>query len=262
MTDTPEWAAELSGKLDKLIMATKVQSWVTRFGNLGPEKIVTINHRGHAFDMYVPFGDIDYIQRQLIAKRGFYESRILADLMSRNVVEKGGVIIDAGANIGNHSVFFGRFLKPKRMYCFEPQPLVHETLLRNLEMNNKTNVDYRVHQAMLGATKGAGEIDVYRQGNIGGASFKENEDGDTPMVTLDEAMLKADVSKISFIKMDVEGFQDEVLRGAGNILSKSKPPLWIEVPEPERASTDAILMEFGYGTPVQMTRDNVLYTIS
>lgn len=260
MAEAPEWADKLSGKLDKLLKVTETQNRLIRFGNLGPDKIVTINHKGRAFDMYVPFGDIDYIQRHLIARRDFYESRFLADLAARKVVAQGGVIIDAGANIGNHSVFFGSFFKPKRLYCFEPQPMVHETLLRNLEIN-LDKVDIRTHQAMLGGTSGTGEVSVYKQGNIGGAAFAAAEDGDTPMVTLDDTILKGDVGKISFIKMDVEGFQDDVLKGASNILTKSRPPLWIEVLRSERESTDKILAEYGYEA-TELSRDNVLYTVA
>lgn len=263
MTDqqSPEWADDLNKKLTRLIRLTDRQNRLLSFTRLGPDPIVTLNHLGEAFRMYVPFGDQDYIQGALVAKRDFYESELLATLRTLNIVPKGSVVIDAGANIGNHSVYFQHFLAPKRLYSFEPQPLAYDTLVRNIGLNDSP-CETRPVRAMLGAEEGTGAVSTYKTGNQGAATFAPTEGGGTPMVTLDSALEDGDHDNVGFIKIDVEGFQGQVLRGAHNILTRSKPPLWIEVFAEEKAETDDILAAYGYrSTPLAGTRNNHLYQV-
>ncbi|MCF2872961.1 FkbM family methyltransferase [Octadecabacter sp. G9-8] len=259
-TDTPEWALELNSQLKMLNKMTRLQLNATRFGNLGPERILTINHQGRAFDLHLPFGDNDYIQRKILNDRGFYEANLLQSLLEMNVVQHGGVIIDAGSNIGNHAVFFGGYFAPKRMYCFEPQDIAYATMVRNIELN-LAGSDVRAHQSMLGATSGRGGVAAYKHGNHGGASFEASDTGGTQMVSLDEAIEPADVAAVSFIKIDVEGYQGEVIRGATQILSQSKPVLWIEVFANEKAETDELLTKFGYRAQ-KLSQNNYIYSVA
>lgn len=261
-TQTPDWAEELNKKLTRLIRLTDRQNRLICFTGLGPERIVTLNHMGEAFQMHVPFGDQDFIQGALVAKRDFYESELLAALRGLELVAPGSVVIDAGSNIGNHAVYFQHFLAPARLYCFEPQPLAYDTLVRNIGLNDST-CDTRPLRAMLGAEEGTGAVSTYKSGNQGAATFAPSESGGTPMVTLDSAVEDGDHSKIGFIKIDVEGFQGQVLRGAHEILTQSKPPLWIEVFADEKPETDAILAEYGYAsTPLGGSRNNHLYQVT
>lgn len=258
-TDTPAWAEELTNKLAKLVRKTEEQIRIQNFANLGPERVVTLNHQGTPYEMYLPFGDQDYIQRRILETRDFYESPQLVQLHRMNLIPEGGVIIDAGSNIGNHAVFFNAHFKPDRMYCFEPQALAYRTLQRNIELNAE-GADIRCVQAMLGAEEGTGAVASYKQGNQGGAKFEQSDTGSTPMLTLDTALEGADKAKVSFIKIDVEGFQAEVLRGAHDILSTSKPILWIEVFDDEKDETNEILAQYGYSIQ-PLTKNNYLYTI-
>lgn len=255
--DTPDWAESMIKQLTDLNRRLEVQNRLTAFGNLGPDHIADISHLGDPFKMFLPYGDRDYIQRQIINARDFYESRMLQGFRAMNLVKPGGVIIDAGANIGNHTVYFNHYFAPKRMYCFEPQSAVFEILCRNIELNAAT-ADIRPQQTLLGAAKGQGSLANYKQGNHGAAAFAEAEDGETPMISLDEAVLRSDHKKVSFIKMDVEGFQNSVVKGADSILGQGKPVLWIEVGVDERASLDALLEPYGYtGEPI--TKNNIIY---
>lgn len=174
------------------------------------------------------------------------------------IIPDGGIIIDAGSNIGNHAVFFQHYFKPKKMYCFEPQQLAFDTLQRNIELNAKGG-DVAAVQAMLGAQEGRGAVSTYKPGNQGGATFAPSEDGERPMTTLDSALKKTERAKVSFLKIDVEGFQAEVLRGADDILKSAKPVLWIEVFDNEKAKTDEVLAPYGY-TSKPLSKNNYIYT--
>ncbi len=255
--EPPSWAETLSEKLDRLIHLTETQLRVQRVAALGPDRIVTINHRGVDFRIHVPFGEQDYIQRTIVTNRGFYEANLLQRLSDMAIVPAEGVIVDVGANIGNHTVFFGHFLEPRRLYCFEPQQVAFSTLTRNIELNLE-HCDVRARQAMLGAETGMGGISRYQNWNQGGAEFEAAEDGRTEMLRLDEAVDPADIPDIALIKIDVERAQTEVLRGATGVLTEARPALWIEIFDEEREETDNLLKEFGY-TGERLTASNYLY---
>ncbi len=256
----PPWAENLNKMMVRLNRRMEYQNQLIAFGNLGPDHIVDISHRGDPFRIYVPFGDRDLIQRHLIADRDFYESEYLNKLREMDIVPEGQVIIDAGANIGNHTVYFDHYFKPSRLYCFEPQRTVFDALQRNIELNAKGR-DIRATNALLGAAKGTGSLASYKQGNLGAASFSHDNNGQTPMVSLDDTLTKADLKKVGFVKIDVEGYQIEVLRGAHNILTQSKPTLWIEVFRHEREECDAFLADYGY-SGTELYRSNVIYQAS
>jgi len=254
------WAETIYKEIRELRKNTDIQLRFQRFANLGPDRNVTINHRGEAFQIHVPFGDIDYIQKVIIANRAFYEAGKLQKLSELNLIPQGGIIIDAGANIGNHSVYFGHFFKPSRMYCFEPQNIAFQTLLKNIELN-LSGCDVRTHQALLGADAGFGSLKSYKHYNHGGATFEASNNGNVPMLTLDDTIDFDDQNKVSFIKIDVERAQDDVLRGAKKILEISKPTLWIEVFPDERTATDALLSELGY-EPETLHNNDILYKVA
>ena len=257
--DMPVWADDLSRKLKRLIRLTEQQNRLLNFSNLGPDRIVTLNHKGDPFRMYVPFANQDYIQRNILENQDFYESPMLEALSDLDFMPKGGVVIDAGSNIGNHAVYFNAYLKPDRMYCFEPQQLANDALVRNIELN-KTGSDVRIFHAMLGAEEGTGAVSTYKGGNQGAATFAPTDGEGVPMLTLDGAVEDSDHDKVGFIKIDVEGFQAHVLRGAHKILSHRKAVLWIEVFKDEKPETDAVMAEYGYTSePLGGARNNHLY---
>ncbi|WP_375279313.1 FkbM family methyltransferase [Pseudooctadecabacter sp.] len=258
--EMPEWADNLNKMMVRLNRRIEHQNFLIAYGNLGPDRIVDISHRGDPFRLYVPFGDRDLIQRHLISDRDFYESGYLNALREMGVVPHDKVIIDAGANIGNHTVFFAHYFKPSKLYSFEPQRMVFDTLQRNIELNSNGR-DITAVNALLGAEKGTGSLAFYKQGNLGAASFALDDKGETPMVALDDAVTKADRKNVGFMKIDVEGFQIEVLRGAHDILTQSKPALWVEVFRNEREECDAFLAPYGY-TATELSRSNVVYQVS
>ncbi|MEL6959983.1 MAG: FkbM family methyltransferase [Pseudomonadota bacterium] len=258
-TDAPQWADELTRELKQLNKFMRLQLNATRFGNLGPDRVLTVNHLGEPFDLHLPFGDTDYIQRKILNDRTFYEANLLENLRQLKVVKPGGVIIDAGSNIGNHAVFFAAYLSPARLYAFEPQQIAHATLTRNIELNHP-DADIRCVRSLLGSQSGMGDVASYKPGNQGGASFEASEGGSTPMLSLDDAMEDGDHARVSFIKIDVEGYQAEVLRGADRILRESQPPLWVEVFQNEKAETDEVLRPYGYKA-AKLSNNNYIYQI-
>src|ERR1043166_2158400 len=82
-------------------------------------------------ELELPNGD-DHIQAWIRRTGELYEADLLRDILHR--VVRPGIVIDVGANIGNHTVFFGKVLR-RRVIALEPFSTVFEVLARNVAIN-------------------------------------------------------------------------------------------------------------------------------
>lgn len=148
--------------------------------------------------------------------------------------------LDIGAHWGNHSIFFAEVLDMK-VVAFEPCAESYDRLVKN---TRSMNVECR--KAVMGDT----DFDRYTQidgpaGNTGMTSFKKKrydantlpENRGTAGTSLDfiyPVLAKSYTQKLRLIKIDVEGSEMEVVRGALKTIKKHNPDLWIET---NKAST-------------------------
>jgi FkbM family methyltransferase len=132
-------------------------------------------------------------------------------------VGRDSVFLDIGANIGTVSVPMAQ--KVKEVLAFEPVPENVELLRENIRLNGVPNA--RVFPLALGSEEGSVSLQT-ESGDTG--SFSVRGEGDTPMVTLDSLHTNP-----SFVKMDVEGHELEVLKGARETIERYKPVIWFEI---------------------------------
>jgi FkbM family methyltransferase len=139
-------------------------------------------------------------------------------------IAPGDVVVDCGANHGFSTTLFSRWTGPLgTVHAFEPYPPNLEILRTNLELNRVDNV--RVHPIALGAENGAVNLSVHSNATIQ-RELKPNEPSETvPLRRLDDELGE---TRVDFIKVDVEGFELELLKGAQRILA-GHPRLAIEV---------------------------------
>lgn len=158
---------------------------------------------------------------------GTYEKGVL-DFILHHFTGKG-VFVDIGANIGLMSIFVGKNFPSATCHAFEAHPKTVVILGENVELNHISNVN--IHPYGLGDVTTTLKIHDNLSINRGGASFVINKDGDegydVPVKKLDDI---ADW-KIEMIKLDVEGFEMPVLKGAIKSIDKDNPTLIIEVSE-------------------------------
>jgi len=139
--------------------------------------------------------------------------------------------IDVGANIGLFSLLLADFFE--KVYSIEPGKIAFENLQKNITNNNIDNIS--LFNISLGSENKRTAI-TYLKNNSASAfvadkSFSENTgyiSDPCDMVTLDEICAKNKIKKISFIKIDVEGYELNVLSGAKNILKINKPLCYVE----------------------------------
>jgi len=189
------------------------------------DNLFFFDFEGNKIKFFLPLRR-DWIQQQIIVKKTFYEIYFLEKI--RIFVKENSVFLDIGANIGNHTIFFAKILGAKKIYAFEPQEDIFRILKKNLFLN-KISDKVSLYNIALGSKKTFGRIKSIKKNNFGSFAIKEGLGGKIKIVPLDSFGIK---EKIHLIKIDVEGFEKEVLKGARNTISKNKPFCWIEV-QPE-----------------------------
>lgn len=130
--------------------------------------------------------------------------------------------IDIGANIGYHSIYMSK--KFKKVYSFEPQKEIFHILNLNIKKNNITNI-IAYNNAVGEQNK---EIKLSCNNNFIHNSIKKIDENGceiTNMIKLDDIK---ELNNIGYIKIDVEGYEYNVLRGAINLINKNRPVIIFE----------------------------------
>lgn len=155
---------------------------------------------------------------------GTYEKGTLNFIKTH--LKEGQVFFDIGANIGLMSIFTSYSVgNTGKVYAFEANPETVKLLNYNIELNSISNII--VVDKAIGNNEG--KIQIYNNGagNRGGASLikpeQETQSFEVDLIKLDNIELYATMD-IGMIKIDVEGFEMDVLKGIEKILSTSNPP--------------------------------------
>ena len=211
--------------IEKLSLTTKVKSKVFRFGSASGE--VTTNFRG--VELTVPTEDI-IIAPGLVG--GFYE-RIELDVFER-LAAISETIVDVGANIGLYCcIAADRTPAVGKVVAFEPVPENLNYLRRNIESNGRT-ARVVVEELAVGQDSGNMQIYLLEGSTCRHSPSAKNALNSTTSVTVAVVSLDGYVQQklrdrpIDLLKVDVEGYEVAVLRGAERTLRECKPTLFIE----------------------------------
>lgn len=153
---------------------------------------------------------------------GFYEAGTL--YVIRNCLKAGDVFIDVGSSIGLMtnvgSIAVGQH---GRVFSFEPDPERFACLTRGLQHNNRFNV--RAYQYALGSEKCTVPLYNDRWSPSLVPGDRPRTRCNVTVELLDSILHIEGISRVHFIKIDVEGMEHDVLIGAKNILSGPYPPI-------------------------------------
>lgn len=238
----------LSKKVDMMLRLMDEQLHLQRVALLEEGHILRFfAPGGQAIALSLPQAQDDYVQRMILRGRTFYEARLLAAVQAMGLVNAESIVCDVGANIGNHTVYFASVMGAAKVHAFEPQPHVFATLKANVALNALVGRT-TLHNCLLGAEAGKGRQARFNPRNMGGTAFEAAGEGTIPVRMLDEVISAKARGALDLIKIDVEGMQDQVLKGAEGILDQRKPALWIEILEKDSGAADTVkyLSRFGY----------------
>lgn len=132
----------------------------------------------------------------------------------------GGVALDVGANVGAYALLLGAWMRPGgRVYAFEPSPGAYDGLRRHVELNGLGGVVRPVRAAVSDAEGTAALAGAHQQGT---SRLAHPDDGNTMTVetmTIDGFCAREGITP-TLIKIDVEGWELEALRGARDTIAR------------------------------------------
>jgi len=167
-------------------------------------------HFTYGFDDGVSFASYENMADEL--------KRSLRGYLAKYSLKKGDIVVDCGAYIGEFALYAARAVGPAgAVIAFEPDPTIFGKLKANVMLNGLENV--------VMVNKGAWSADGVLQfvgDNVRGYSFMFADKGhgaiDIPVASLDNELGRLGVKKVDFIKIDVEGAELELIKGAEKTL--------------------------------------------
>lgn len=191
--------------------------------------------------MLYPSGD-QWVGRSLACYGEYSEAEV--ELFGR-FLRPGDTVVEAGANIGALTVPLARMVgETGQVWAFEPQGPIHQVLSANLLINGLSHV--RAERVALGEERGSIRVprmDLAQAANFGGVEVGGGMGEWCPLVPLDAF----DLESLRLLKIDVEGAEAHVLRGARQTIARLRPVLYVENDREEKSSElIALIMEMGY----------------
>ena len=171
----------------------------------------------------------------LIAKRfsEFYEPEMEA---IPEILDNPEVILDIGSNYGHYSAFLSKLYPNSKIYAFEPVERTFNILKKVKEKFSLENVE--LIKKGLGSQEGDKIIVLPNHYTITAyikdfyQEFNKNDDIEiVKITTLDNFVKEKKISRLDFIKCDVEGFELEIFEGGKKAIKRFKPIIFVEIEE-------------------------------
>lgn len=175
---------------------------------------------------------------------GLWEPRITA--IFEGALERQDVCIDVGANIGYHSLLASRLVgKEGRVFAFEPGAAAAHILALNIGLNRASNIE--VSREAVSDSTGTIELREHVTGRLGLIGpYEEGQRFTVPSITLDEAIGDVDPMRMRLLKIDVQGGELGVLRGAPELLKKAERLFVVCEVSRDGAEIFDLMAEHGY----------------
>ena len=178
----------------------------------------------HGYEMFLDLRS--WSDRQSFFLKRFYD--LPSQLLLQQALRAGDRFIDVGANIGMMTLAAARCVgESGQIESFEPNPKAFERLSQHVQTNHLSNV--KLHQAAVSEQAGTMELRVVG-GHTGAGTLGEIRESDKSAVTMAVAVkvLRGDDvippgDRPTTIKIDVEGFELQVLRGFDRLLRENRP---------------------------------------
>ena len=153
-------------------------------------------------------------------------------------------IIDIGANIGSVSLLMAKIFANSKVYAIEPTNYAYQKLSRNLDLNVELKKNISLRQLFITNNKKPKE--VWSSWNLEKSNDRHKkhlgilkEIKENPYMRFDKFIKKENINNVDFIKLDVDGYELEVLNSGEEFLMKNKPIIFIEI-------APYLYPEFGY----------------
>lgn len=219
-------------------------------------KIVPLQKNGdalvflrHRFSRILPDRMLQFVRKQYHAQqvKRFTENVEPNLMVIKYFVDAGECTVDVGANYGMYTKLLSRWVGTEgRVYSIEPVPMTFDILcnnIRTLGLNNVNAINCAVSETTGFAVI---EIPIWSSGseNLSRAAIVEKgmqsslRHIEVRTATLD-SLLAESSARVSFIKLDVENHELPCIKGAREIIRRSRPAWMVEIPGDPQDETDA-----------------------
>lgn len=179
-----------------------------------------INYNGRIYE-FESYQDRDKLDREWIKRKTFYEYKLLDTVKKMNLT---GVYIDLGSNVGNHSIFFATQCKATKVICVDASSELCEVLKKNWDRNVKNEVALEIYNNAITNSSGLVTMTPLHETTC---EINKKGSGNVYAKTIDE--LFGDLRGVVLLKMDIEGYEIEAIRGAKNFIENNYPVIVAEL---------------------------------
>jgi len=188
----------------------------TKFLKLGNPRLLKVYAKEHDYKYYCRLEDFNPDRE--------------VDIVKLFRPKEGDIVVDVGAHIGKYNIIASKMVGSKgKVIAIEAHPVNYDILKHNIVINKLSNVialNYAVHSTETlvklyepGQEEG---FTIYNTIMTDRTSLNNQKYIEVKADTLDSLLLENGIKEVNWIKIDVEGAEYEVLKGATNILSSSK----------------------------------------
>jgi len=198
------------------------------------------------------------------------ETQLVLKILKEIFKKQGRLrFFDIGANTGYYGILAGYMFKDKdiKVFSFEPVKEFFDCLVESVNLNRLEN-NFKIFNLALSSTRGPARINLSGSGTSLESAFNgraELEKREVNLETLDNLFAGRKIEAPDFIKIDVEGHELEVLKGGADLISSSRPVIFLEIARKMEvrgyinsnyAATLRVLEKFGY--EIYLFKDGVL----
>ena len=190
--------------------------------------------KNETLELKTPFPDKKFlvyttndVYKALKGLKGYWEPHIMSIL--KLIIKEDSVCFDLGANVGLISLFLSYLAKKGQVFAFEPSSTNFFLLKKNKEINNAENL-FIFKLCVYDKTS---DFDFFEKNPLTSCShlvINKNYyfNRKVTCVKLDEWLVDKDISRVDFLKLDIEGAEIKALNGSLNLIEKFKPDLILE----------------------------------
>jgi FkbM family methyltransferase len=227
----PEEIHDVSGLINVLMRLYRKSPFYPRLGKRLARCLSFLTRLRGNHPVVREIGGITYeLNLQEVIDASLYYSGTFeadAEKTIETLVKPGTVSIDIGANFGYHTFRMARSAGAGgRVLAIEPTTWAYDKLQRNAALNDFTTIDY-VKVGLSDADLGNTEIAFQSSYRLDGQQADTLET--VRLTTLDTVVREQQLDRVDFIKMDVDGFEGRVLRGAVETLRAHRPMIFFEL---------------------------------
>ena len=180
--------------------------------------------------------------------------------------KKGDIVVDVGAHYGFYTLYASKLIDADGIVlCFEPHPDNYKGLLTNLQLNGVRNV--KAFNLALGESDGKTKLYIRSHSGAHSTFLRSRYCINVELAKLDTVVERFNIKKVDLIKIDAEGAELSILKGASKVIEKFKPSLTIAAYHfPEQTSElEEWLRKYRYDAVKQVrdkrTGNNFLHAI-